>query len=280
MGPHGSEQPLQGLHGGSRRGQSTARQSLETLVVLLAYVRFDVDRKFRLHRLARHGYVPMRCSQRVLGLGTLVVGLHQGAAIFRSGSLEHQKVQAFLFLNGSVRTLHGLAHAVGHREAKLGVRVVRVFHGQSVNCGIVPESLQLLDAFVQAREVGLKRLLVHLGQCFAALQEGLLDGGQDVLIDTVVGPDAAFGKRWNLYKSDAQLVAQKFLLGIALGCFLVRGLVRIPVAGVALVLEGQVLFRTKAIELPRKIGAVVLGQKDAARCREIPFEEMLEHLAA
>lgn len=277
---HRAEQALQRLHRYRRLRQRTGGQALQSFVVLLPHVRFDVGRKPQFHGFARHGDVAVRCAQLVLGFGTFVVGLHQLASVFRRDGLQHQEIEPFFLLDGSVRTLHGVALGVRHRETKFGVGVIRVLDRESIQRGILAQLFQLFDAFVQAGEVGFKRGSVHRGYWFLALREGVRHCGQNVLVDTVLRPNASFCERRNLNQGDAQLVAQNLLLGIPLRCLLVIGVFGIPMAGMALVLEGQSFFFAVTIELPCEFGAVVLGQENIARAGEIPFEKMLQDLTA
>ena len=101
-----------------------------------------------------------------------------------------------------------------------------------------------------------------------------------MLVHTVISPNTALGERWDLNQRDAQLVAQDFLLGIACRRFLVRGFVRIPVARVALVFKSHALFRAKAVELPREVGAIVFGEQHTSGRGKVVFEEVFQHLAA
>ena len=110
---------------------------MQTLVVLLRNIPFDARRKTQLHGFAGHGDLAMRCTQVVLGFWSLIIGLHELASVFRCNGLQHQKIESFFLLNGSVRTLHGVALGVRHCEAKLGVRIVGILDGETVQSGVL-----------------------------------------------------------------------------------------------------------------------------------------------
>ena len=172
MVAHRAQQPLEGLHGGSRRGQSTRSEPLQALVVFLANVRLDVGRKARFHHLARHRDFPMGRAQRVLGLGPFVVGFHQYAAVFRGNGLQHQKVQALFLLDGAVRTLNDVPIFRRQRKAKLGVWVVRFLDRVAVERCVLSQLVQLFDALVQASKIGLEGLWVELWHGLATFSVG------------------------------------------------------------------------------------------------------------